>query len=164
MGNKKIFFPLIVILIIQISSCKLFDEDDNPCTTYKTATLSHYGFDFSAGISDTIGWQNNDGDVVNWSPVNPQKRNKLWWRPGSGIAQELPANNSQKNYRVFPLDSILAIPSTFDANPDPLKIGNSYVVKCLDGYAKFKVLELGNNNDWWAKVEYEFTSGNKFGK
>lgn len=164
MSNKKLFIPFIVILITLISACKLFDVDDNPVVTYSTATITHSGFDFSAGISDTIDWQNNDGDVVNWSPVNPQKRDKLWWRPGSGIAQELPPNNSQKNMGNLSLESIIDIPSTFDADPDPLEIGNSYVVKCFDGYAKFKVLELGDNDHWWAKVKYEYTSGNRFDK
>jgi hypothetical protein len=64
----------------------------------------------------------------------------------------------------FPLDSIITVPSKFDSDPAPLIIGNTYVVKCLDGYAKFKVLDLGNNNDWWADIEFEFTSGNKFDK
>jgi len=165
MKTKSIlsFFVLSLFFILLFPSCKLFDVDDNPGVTYSTAIITHYGFDFSAGKVDSLG-NDNDGDVVNWSPVNPQKRNKLWYRPGYGITAQLPPDNSQKNYGIFPLDSILAIPSTFDADPDPLKIGNSYVVKCLDGYAKFKVLELGDNNDWWAKVEYEFTSGNKFGK
>ncbi len=154
----------MVGFLIFFNSCELFDIDENPEISYKKATLTHYGFDFSTGKSDTINWQKNDGDIVNWSPVDPQKRNKLWYRPGTGVAQELPPNNSQKNMGTFPMDSIIDIPAKFDADPSPLYIGNTYVVKCFDGYAKFKVLELGNNDDWWAKVEYEFTNGNKFDK
>ncbi len=159
--NQAIFLSIIAIALFY--SCELFTIDDEPGVSYKTATLSHYGFDFSAGKVDSIG-NGNDGDVVNWSPVDPQKRNKLWYRPGFGIKAELPPNNSQKNMGMFPLDSIFNVPSTFDPDPDPLKTGNSYVVKCLDGYAKFKVLELGDNDNWWAKVEYEFSSTKKFDK
>ncbi len=166
--NQLIFIIVLAItLFSSCDSCELFKIEDEPGVSYKTATLSHAGFDFSAGISDTVKWENNDGDVVNWSPVDPQKRNKLWYRPGFGIKAELPPNNSQKNMGMFPLDSIFNVPSTFDPDPDPLAIGNSYVVKCLDGYAKFKVLELGDGNDggnWWAKVEYEFSSTEKFDK
>ena len=155
---------LAITLILFCASCELFIIDNEPDVSYKIATLSHAGFDFSTGISDTLRWENNDGDVVNWSPVDPQKRNKLWYRPGFGFTPELPSDNSQKNMGLIPLDSIFNVPAKFDADPDPLKIGNSYVVKCLDGYAKFKVLELGDNNNWLAKVEYEFSATEKFDK
>lgn len=161
--STKCLLSIFVFMII-LSACDLFNIEDKNTTTYATARIKHEGFDFSAGISDTVKWENNDGDIVNWSPVDPTKRNRLYYRPGFGMTPELPPDNSQKNMGVVPLDSIINIPA-FDPDPDPLFVGNSYVVKCNDGYAKFKVLQLGDNGDggnWWAKVEYAFTSGNKF--
>lgn len=148
-----IFFTVMILF-----SCKKNKDDSD--SSYKTVKISHYGYDFSEEKVDSTG-TTNDGDIVNWSPANPQNRNHLWYRPDYTID----ADNSQKDMGDVSLESITSVPSSFDADPNPLQIGNAYVVKCKDGYAKFKVLDLSDSNDtteWWAKIKYEFSSTGQF--
>lgn len=153
-------FLAIILMVVFFSSCDKRDDKDE--ISYKTFKITHYGFDFSEAKVDSTG-TTNDGDIVNWSPVNPQNRNHLWYRPDYSID----ATNSQKDMGNVSLSSITSVPSSFDADPNPLQKGNCYVVKCKDGYAKFKVLDLSDSNDntmWWAKVEYEYSSNTNFDK
>jgi len=52
---------------------------------YPEAVITHFGFDFSAGVADTMNYQNNDGEVIVWQPEgadNPQYPDdgNVWWR------------------------------------------------------------------------------------
>lgn len=141
------------------ATCEKKDDDDY---TYKTAKLTHGGFDFSEDQSNPP-YENADGDIVPWSPVTEvQGNNELWYRPN----YDIDADNSQKDMGAVSLESITGVPSSYDADPAPLQKDHCYVVKCLDGYAKFKVLEIpGNTSDfenWWVKVAYEFSEDGHF--
>ncbi len=157
--NRTIFMITLLTVTIFFSCDK---KDDDSDSSYIKVKITHYGYDFSEEKVDSTG-TTNDGDIVNWSPVNPQNRNHLWYRPDYTID----ATNSQKDMGDVSLESITSVPASFDADPNPLQIGNAYVIKCKDGYAKFKVLDLSDSDDntiWWAKIEYEFSSTGQFDK
>lgn len=149
---------MILIPATIFFSCNKKGDDSD----YITVKITHYGYDFSVEKVDSTG-TGNDGDIVKWSPVNPQNRDQLWYRPDYSIDP----TNSQKDMGDVSLVSITSAPTSFDTDPNPLQIGNAYVIKCKDGYAKFKVLDLSDSDDntiWWAKIKYEFSSTVHFEK
>ena len=159
MKTSKIIGLLFISATLIFSACKKNEDEEN---TYKTTKLTHGGFDFSEDLQEP-SYENADGDIVPWSPVTEtQGNNELWYRPNYSIN---PAA-SQKDMGAVSLESISDIPSSFDSDPSPLQKDHCYVVKCLDGYAKFKVLdipdEVNDYQDWWAKVTYEFSPDGHF--
>ena len=62
-------------------------DDGDEVPSELTATIGHFGFDFSAGQSDTVNWENNDGEVITWfpgsgnhHPLYPNNGAYLWYR------------------------------------------------------------------------------------
>jgi len=128
---------------------------------YPTGVFTHLdGFDFSEG---TGGTDNKDGNVVMWAPWpnNAWVGDGTWWNPFTNTATE----NFTKDMGEVELNSVLTVPGTWDggAGQDlpPFQVGHVYVVKCLDGYAKFKVLtaEAGV-----IEAQYWYTSGTTFSR
>ena len=82
MKNYCIMFLLFVVLPgVFISAC---DNDNSTGPgdiegAYKTATVNHWGFDFSAGISDTVTYENNDGYTTFWSPTGGRWGEGIWY-------------------------------------------------------------------------------------
>jgi hypothetical protein len=157
----KIGLALMILfsLGISLNSCSEKNGVD-----YLTAVIGHGGFDFSAGISDTTNWENNDGDVISWypnsgnHPMYPNNAGYLWFRN----------DNVSSDYQTRTVDlgevelnSVTAIPASWDTLPPPMLPGHVMVVKCKDGYAKFKVNSI-DEQAWTANVDYVFTSGNEF--
>lgn len=118
----------------------------------KSATISHHGFDFSTGKKGYA-----DGETISWCPEgsNPNYPKGVWWR-SSGKTQ-------YKNLGNVSLSSVSSVPNSWDNPAVPLLVGNTYVIKCTDGYAAIKVLSVNANaNDWPVRVEYKFTTGSSF--
>jgi len=141
------------------------DQDtQNNTPQYKTTTLKHDGFDFS---SDAIpaSWEDSDGETVNWAPYPTVNQlsytDYVWWRTFSNDDN----NNYTKDMGAVSMSSVISVPTTWDGGQDqelsPLQVGHVYVVKCLDGYAKFLVKSIDAVN-WTADVEYEYTTGTTF--
>ncbi len=142
-------------------------------TTVKSATLKHFGFDFSegtAGSFETGDVPNSDGRTIGWSPEptvwTMGDGNSVWWHSGANTA----TTNYSKDFGAVSLDSVTAIPTTWDGTTDaslpPLAVNHVYVVKCIDGYAKFLVKAVRADAAaapvWEADVDYVFTSGDSF--
>ena len=153
---RKLSTVLIALTIAVFVSC---DKEEDHNFSYPQATISHFGFDFSAGASDTTNWENNDGEVIGWYPgggSHPDYTMGVWWRNDQGNLA-----NSQKDYGTADLAGINSAPAEWDTLINPLLVGHSYVVKCHDGYAKFEVLSL-DDEKWEATVKYYFSSTNSF--
>ncbi|NOZ46732.1 MAG: hypothetical protein GXO79_08105 [Chlorobi bacterium] len=151
---KKFSLVLFAFVVAAFISCNKNDD-----FTYPEATITHFGFDFSAGISDTVNWTNNDGEVISWYPgggTNPNYESGYWWRNDqNGLS------NEQKDFGTVGLSTISGAPADWDTLINPLLAGHSYVVKCQDGYAKIEVLSL-SDSDWEAKVKYYFSKTSSF--
>jgi hypothetical protein len=137
-----------------------------PDSAYTKVTLSHSGFDFSAGISDTTNWQNNDCDLIGWHtgiitthPNYPSNTTYTWIR--NDQIDTVNYHTWVKNYGNIDPTTITSTTVNADSIIDPIMLGDVWVVKCHDGFAKFKVLNVDGVN-WTADVEYVFTSTNSF--
>lgn len=143
-------------------------EDDG--STAIAATLTHSGFDFSEnnGTPPPGGGDvpNADGETIGWSPSptvwTAGDGTSVWWRTRSNDD----TTNYTKDFGEVSLDSVTTVPTTWDgtttASLPPLMVNHVYVVKCLDGYAKFLVKAIRTDTGWEADVEFVFTSGMTF--
>jgi len=131
-------------------------------------TLAHWGVDFSTGaVGDPVTGDvaDSDGAIITWTPL-PSNRvdsdTEVWFRPDSNTATE----NFISDMGAVALSSVTTIPAEWDGGPGQdlpaLQVDHVYVVKCLDGYAKFLVTATRVTPDWEADVEYVYTSGTTF--
>ncbi|MFW5850698.1 MAG: hypothetical protein ACOCWB_00580 [Bacteroidota bacterium] len=131
-------------------------------------TIGHFGYDFSAGKSDTVDMDNNDGGVINWHPISydsgvityPQWDTVLWWR--NDQVDTVNWENQIKNYGQVDVTSISSISTQWDTIIDPLFVGNVFGAACNDGYVLFEVVEVMNSDMWEAVVKYKFSTTNSF--
>ena len=133
-------------------------------TGYTSVTLTHQGFDFSAGAIPS-DWDASDGHTTNWPglpAINPDKAYGpyVWFTPFANTETE----SFTKDMGAVALESVTTVPATWDAGAaqvlEPLSVGHVYVVKCRDGYAKFLVNAVHPEQEfvWSVDVEYAFTS------
>ena len=135
-------------------------------TTYASATLTHmWGFDFSTGTTPE-SWEDSDGDIIGWAPSPGLRRDsttEVWFR--TVLSESSTTETFIKDYGAVGLNTILNAPDSWDGGPDitleALALSHSYVVKCLDGYAKFYVTSI-NAPSWEVDVQYLYTSGTTF--
>jgi len=144
------------------------NDDNNGSVEYTTAVLNHFGFDFSENASGNetdgdLAIEVRDGDIIVWPPApTTSTEDGLWFRTEVDNAK-----NYLKDMGEVALSSVTAIPASWDAEDGgdlpPLQLNHVYVVKCLDGYAKFLVTELTDPNGpiWEAQVKYYFTSSDQ---
>jgi len=134
---------------------------------YTSVTLTHAGFDFSEG-TEPANWDTNDGHTTNWPAFPTIHETKsystyVWFEPFANTADA----NYVKDMGAVALSSVMQVPTQWDAGPgltlEPLLVGHVYVIKCLDGYAKFLVKSIDATEfDWAVEVEYAFTAGTTF--
>ena len=144
-------------------------------TENKFSTIDHSGFDFS---TNEHGTNSQDFYITAW-PTSDFGSSYAW---GSGVWISS-ASNELSYGAVSVLDqgnvdlaSVTNIPSNSDfvlsseeVDP-PLQVNHVYLIKALDGYAKFKVISIspdpfsGDNliNDMKIEIEYVYTSGSSF--
>ncbi|MDD5530345.1 MAG: hypothetical protein PHX21_10005 [bacterium] len=164
--NKKVLCGLALLVLIS-SGCKKKSTTGNDDYTYPTVTLTHAGFDFSAGICDTAAWPNgNDVDIISWRPDNPDSNqpypswsNYLWCRTS---ADTVTFKSETKDMGAVELSSITSAAVTWDTMPIPLIVGHCLVVRCKDGYAKIQVTTVGDSASWEAGVKYFYSSTTTF--
>lgn len=171
--NRSIYqfssqFLLISSFLIILSSCDIvgsisdiFRGRDIIVDDFVTDTLTHGGYDFSNGNIPS-DYTLADGETINWCPdyqnPNPNYINHdqwIWWRTNDFNTE------FQKDYGNIDLKTINSAPSTWDSVINPLLTDHCYVVKCNDGYAKFKVLSVGFH-DFDVEVKYEYSTSNTF--
>jgi len=166
---RKVLFCLAVVLACSGQLCLPNLTPTDGSATVKTATLTHSGFDFSedAGGSPTTGdVENSDGEIIGWSPAptvwDNGDGNSVWWRSDENTE----TTNYTKDMGEVTLASVTSVPTEWDGTTDaslpPLQVGHVYVVKCLDGYAKFLVKAVRVDPAWEADVDYVYTSGSSF--
>ncbi len=139
-----------------------------------TLVLTHYGSDFSAqnssdGTVSDLPTTEADGATISWAPAETTApadapSGSMWWRSSYYISTN---EATIKGYGEVEPGSVTSIPSSWDGTPgatlEPLALNHVYVVRCLDGYAKFKVLELpAVGAAWNVTVEAYYTSGTSF--
>jgi hypothetical protein len=162
---KKITFALLVLFVTVFFACKKDKEPDT--SNYITATLTHDGFDFSAGVFDAVTWENNDCDLIGWHsgisfvhPSYPSNTTYTWIRNDYA---DTSSNNDcyVKNYGAVDVTTITSTAVHNDSLIKPLVVGDVWVVKCRDGFAKFEVLTVDGVN-WESQVQYIFTTASSF--
>ena len=167
---RRILLTLAVMVICSGQICiPTAGTNGDGQSTAKTATLAHWGFDFSEGVSGSEAGgdvDNADGETIGWSPWptvwTDGGGTSVWWRSRENTAD----TNFTKDMGEVTLASVTTVPTTWDGTTDAslpaLQVNHVYVVKCIDGYAKFLVTALRVDTGWEADVEYEYTSGTSF--
>lgn len=166
---KTILITGLFITIFFIVGCSNNDNEEE-LPGYKTATITHNGFDFSEGKMEENP-QLWDGSVNKWQPGNGEhgtyKNNDkyLWWN-NSGVNNGISATKYMGSGKD--LSTITSVPTNnWDSNPTilPLLEDILYVAKCRDGYVKFRILSTNpNSNNWVAEIEYYFSTTTTFDK
>jgi len=145
--------------------CKKKTADRSP--SYLLSTITHEGFDFSAG-GIPADWNNADGETVGWMPgsgVNPNYPNNdiyIWWR--NSHLDTATYQNMTKDMGIVDMASVTQVPGSWDVSPNilPLLAGHVIVAKCKDGYVKFEVVSADPTGVWPAQVYYYFSSSATF--
>jgi hypothetical protein len=139
--------------------------------TTKTLRLTHWGVDWSEGVvgeaNNVVDPEKNDGETIIWCPLGSGGGG---W--GTGIWFRA---RSEKIMRLGPgdLSAITSIDTTrwaTDVCSTPLRAGDIWATKALDGYIIFKVTEVATDSasiangsdDWPAKVEYKYSTTTTF--
>jgi hypothetical protein len=153
-----------VVLSITILGCKE-DDPTQPSAGDFEALISHFGFDFSAGIMDSVTFSNNDGETIGWmpggstNPAYPGYGSYVWFRTSNNSTI-----NETKDMGIIDLSSVTSVPDAWDASPNipPLLLNHVIVAACKDGYVKFKVLSVDTSGFWAARIKYVFSSTTSF--
>ena len=156
-----LFFGIATFGFMLIAACSDDDSPTGPSGSYVSATITHWGFDFSEGKADTTtNWNENgnDGETISWTPIGERYTNGIWFRTRVDP-------NHTKSLGQIDIDTVKSVDtseSAWDTQPPPLSKGDVVVIECLDGYAKFKVVAdvdtSSANYDWGVQVEYLFSS------
>lgn len=153
--KTKNVIQLFVILFIGFGMLSCEDDD---LEGVKTTTLTHGGFDFSNGIGGSFEGEGTavegadfDGEVIGWHPTGSGQG--IYWRNDQDGLM-----NEQQSMGAITLAEVTEVPKGINSEGiEALTVGHVYVVKCKDGFAAFKVLDV-NSEDWEVSVEYMFTT------
>ena len=139
-----------------------------PTTTYKSATITHGGFDFSADLSEPTDYSVNDGESVGWADnqvyaTGESYDNGVWFRPAE-------YDSTQQLIYLYDtgltdMDAVTSVDTVKWMNYtdawSSLKVGHVYVFKAVDGYVKFKVTSI-SSTDWDFVADYKYSSTTSF--
>ena len=144
-----------------IIACSDDDSSTGPGTagSYKNATISHWGFDFSAAKNDTTNWgENNDGETIGWKSIGEWSDKGIWFRTSV-------YPNRTQSLGLVDISSISTIDTSataWDTNPPALSKNDVVIAQCLDGFVKFQVTAdvdtSMENDDWAVQVRYLFST------
>lgn len=161
----KQLITLGLLASIVLVGCKKEDDKDAKTSGFDSLVFGHNGVDFSAGSSDSIAWEMQDGYTTTW-PMGGFQEGKygIWYSP---------SEYKQRWIGPGDLSSISSIDTTHwdTTNVDhPLLRGEMWVSKCRDGYVKFKVISdaptdsagVASNPNWEVEVEYVFSTTPNF--
>ena len=159
---KKISLMLFVVSVI-VGVLFVACGDDNSTGPekegeYITATITHWGFDFSAAKNDTTNWgENNDGETIFWSPIGENIQGGIWFRT------RIFPNRTQSlgKVNINEITTIDTLETAWDTQPPSLSKEDVVVAQCLDGFVKFQVTAnvdtSSANPDWSIQVKYLFS-------
>ena len=166
---KKI---LIISVLLTVLACILFIacSDDDSSTgpengdSYISATLVHWGFDFSEAKGGTEGKnvENSDGETIGWRSIGTWSDEGIWFRTMvyPNRTQSLGAVN------IYSITAIDTTTAAWDTEPPPLSKNDVVIAQCIDGFVKFQVTAdvdtSSANNFWEVKVKYLFSSTPSF--
>ena len=126
--------------------------------SYINATITHWGFDFSAAKNDTTNWgENNDGETIAWPSIGDNSQEGIWFRT------RIYPNRTQSlgKVNIYGIASVDTSTVKWDSDPPPLSKDDVVVAQCLDGFVKFQVtaeVDTSNANpDWSIQVKYLFS-------
>ena len=155
----SIFSTIIICMLLY--SCSDDDSSTGPETSaaYTNATITHWGFDFSAAKNDTTNWgENNDGETIGWTPIGEWSNQGIWYRT------RVYPNRTQSLGKVN-ISSITSVDTTagaWDTQPPPLSKNDVVIAQCLDGFVKFQVTAdvdtSQTNYDWSIQVKYLYST------
>ena len=149
-----------IIICMLLSACSDNDSSTGPAASnaYINATITHWGYDFSAAKNDTTNWGgNNDGETIMWTPIGEWPNQGIWFRT------RVYPNRTQSLGKVdiFSITSIDTSATAWDTQPPPLSKNDVVIAQCVDGFVKFQVtanVDTSNtNNDWAVQVEYLYS-------
>lgn len=157
--NKVFTNFLVAMTVLGVAVIAGSCNTDKDQDLFAVASIKHSGIDWSENASIPSDYANADGETIGWCEVGTpiQGVTGIWYR-----------NNSQGEL-MYNLGNVeLGSVNSFDANladsdicDSPLAVNDVWVVKCLDGYVKFKVTsvpaDVNNSVDWEVGVEYEFS-------
>jgi hypothetical protein len=136
-------------------------------TSYREATLTHSGFDFSEGT--TGEYPTHDGEIISWQsdlmatthPDYPRDSDYLWWR--NLHLDDVNHASQTKDMGAVDISTVRTVPADWDKSPliPPLLVGHTIVAKCYDGYVKFQVISV-DPVDWSARVRYSYSADATF--
>ena len=158
---KKIFITSLILITITgllIIGCS--DNSTGPKNegSYITATITHMGFDFSAAKSDTINWNNNDGETIVWSPIGETTQSGIWFRTSVNPNR----TQSLGKVNIYEIASIDTSAAEWDTQPPSLSKNDVVIAQCLDGFVKFQVTAdvdtSASNLLWGIQVKYLFSN------
>ncbi len=159
-------FVITLIVFVSFSGCKKDDAGTNPTVpTAKTMTLSHFGVDWSEGKAGNETTQidnaKNDGETIAWCPNGNGGgwMTSLWYRSREDKIMKVGTGD---------LLSVTTIDTTKWSNDvcaTPLRNGDIWAAKTLDGYVIFKVTAVAADSagiangpaTWPATVEYIYS-------
>lgn len=143
----------------------------NSTPQYKTATVTHSGFDFSTG---EVGpeWEQQDFYLTAWANTNYPTGYE--WGSGIWVNTYDYSQIHVMDQGEVELSSVTEIPTDWSvpvgAVDYPLQLNHVYILRARDGFAKFKVVSLspsgtvGENQigEMQIEIEYEYTEGTSF--
>lgn len=178
-GAKMKYFMLMISMLILLSGCggsSSSDKDDDKNSKYKTLTLGHDGFDFASGTSGgmcdgttNVAFDVSDGMTASWIPnlgsyAAGEESNKaeLTW-----IHFYNPSTTEYKlvDLGEVSLKSVSNVDVTWPSANSEIKaliVDHVYVIETEDGYAKFKVTDIKNNDCRTVDVIYDFSTSMSF--
>ena len=139
-----------------MNGCNIEDR-----SLFVTGVIKHSGIDWSADASVPADYSNADGETIGWCEIGTQIPGVtgLWYRSNT-------TGEEMYNLGNVDLESVNSYdPSLVETDicDSPLVVGDVWVIKCLDGYVKFKVTSVDENSiDWEVGVEYEYSTTTDF--
>lgn len=128
----------LIIAILSVSilffSCGLIGESDG-------GTILYYGFDFSSGYLNSNFEKNDIISLLDHNPsleIYEKEMNVYLLLDTLSLMQDI------KDFGEAPFNSIDRISNSmvYDSVSKPIKVGHLYVMKCKDGFSKFRVMSI----------------------
>ena len=126
-------------------------------------TIVYYGFDFSSGYLNSNFSKNDIISLVDYNPsVEPHEKgiDIYLFLDTLSLRQEIKDFGEESFNFIDRIDAAME----FDSISSPISVGHLYVVKCKDGFAKFRVMSISGTTIFRKEIQiiYEFTSDSLF--
>ncbi len=143
---------LILISIFIVSGCFL----SSPASY---SFIDHNGIDFS-----TMSYNNEiDISLVNYYPLTGELSDSCYYFLVESDPQN--ANIRDLGFETFNYIDRITANFSWDTIPPPVEYEHLYIVRCLDGFVKFKIVSIMDGQNYYnteIRIFYEFTSDSTF--